>query len=258
MRFISVVNSGTEMDSIERIARNTDYTLEIPHQTQNVKYITGSLRNMSGTGRINVMLYVSGREAKQVILAPYERVHLKNQPCDRLIVRGVANAGSLFDYHFVIYETESLDEVPVVLANSDIFVELMSIADILAQRVVHSLESINGLGGFNIDAPFGRQIVIRDIHAEFNPVDLLQSGIADNAVIRLQMGIETTAQPAPPVIALLGTKTRFTDTRRGDWATPIYWPDDGEQARVAFRTTYINIPPAVVVRSLVEVSYGIV
>ena len=258
MRFLGVYNSGDASDSIIRVPRHTSHRLQIPHQTKNVKYITGSVRNMSGTGRVNVMLYVSGRESKQVILAPYERMQLKNHPCDVMTVMGVANAGCLVDYHLVAYETESVDETAIVLANSEVFVELMSQADILAQRVVHSLTSINGLGGFNIDVPYGRQAVMRDVHVEFNPVDLMQAGIADNAVVRLQMAIETTALPATPVIALLGTKTRYTDTRRGDWATPVYWEGDGEQARLAFRTSYVNIPPAVVVHSLVEVSYGLV
>lgn len=258
MKFIGAFNSGDAMDSIQRVPRLGSHTLQIPHNTTNVKYITGSVRNMSGTGRANIMLYVSGRESKQVILAPYERLQLKNHPCDRMTVVGVANAGCLVDYHLVAYETEEVAETGIVLANSEMFVELMSQDDILAQRVVHSLNSINGLGGFNIDVPYGRQAVMRDIHVEFNPVDLLQSGIADNAVIRLQMGIETTALPSPPIVALLGTKTRYTDTRRGDWATPVYWEPDGEQARIAFRTVYANIPPAVVVRSLVEVSYGLI
>lgn len=258
MKFIGAFNSGNDMDSIERVPRLGSHSLQIPHNTTNVKYITGSIRNMSGTGRANIMLYVSGRESKRVILAPYERLQLKNHPCDRMTVVGVGNAGCIVDYHLVAYETETVAETAGVLANSEMFVELMSQADILAQRVVHSLQSINGLSGFNIDVPYGRQAVLRDVHVEFNPVDMMQTGIADNAVIRLQMSIETTAQPSSPVFALLGTKTRFTDSRHGDWATPVYWAADGEQARLAFRTVYANIPPAVVVRSLVEVSYGLV
>jgi len=258
MKFIGAFNSGTSGDSIVRVPRLTSHTLQIPHNTTNVKYITGSVRNMSGTGRANIMLYVSGRESKQVILAPYERLQLKNHPCDRFTVMGVANAGCLIDYHLVAYETEEVAETVAVLANSELFVELMSQADILAQRVVHSLNSINGLGGFNIDVPYGQQAVLRDIHVEWNAIDMAQTGVPDDALVRLNFSIGSTATIGPVITSMYGNKDHLIDSRHGDWATPVYWPGDGEMARMRFATGYFNLPPAVVVHALVEISYGLI
>lgn len=259
MRILGIFNSGDGNNSIERLDRNDQKRFQLPNVGQHVKWITGVIKNFSGTGRLRVFLYVSGRENKEIVLDPYGELKLQNQPCDHITFAGAANAAALYAYHLNIFATESEAEVTTIAANAKLDVGVMRIDNILAQRAIHTLFEYNRPAVSGVPVPFGEQLLIRDIRATCSPAAFNDVGASDLAYVRYLFSFGTADGPnEPPFAEIILNKNKLFGELVGDWAAPIRHFSDGAQTTFNIRTYWFNLAGVQLLNHSAEVSYGFI
>ena len=118
MRYVGIIKTGNDEISSERLLSVSEVQRIIPGKLGN-RLITGTILNPSKIRGLLVFFYSQNREAQGIRLDPQQRLVIKNQPCDRLILTRPANESqAFFDYTLRVFETDSDQELMVFLSDS--------------------------------------------------------------------------------------------------------------------------------------------
>ena len=126
MRYIGIIKTGNDVVSVERLF-NSDQVQRILPGDAGTKLITGTLINPSRIRGLLVEFYSENRESQIIRMDPLQKIILKNQPCDRLIISRPPNEPiAFFDYTFRIISAESTQEEMILLSTSYLEVDTES------------------------------------------------------------------------------------------------------------------------------------
>ena len=137
MRYIGVIKSGDTSNSLETLDdKKSSIDRIIPGAGAGVSYLTGTIRNFSASYKMRVSFYLDNKEQQTVVLEPFNKLDVTNQPGDRIQITGTEGSENyaLYDYYFRIVKSETEEEVMTLLANSRFSVDEISLNTHIEER----------------------------------------------------------------------------------------------------------------------------
>ena len=178
MKFLGIITSGTAINPVEVFVNKREKEIILPGAGNEVNFLTGELKNLSVNYKLQVNFYMNRREVQSIILEPLEKIKVKNQPCDRLVIRSIDDLTLYAVFSYVFQQLKGADtdtEILPMLEYADI--EKIPLAYEEFSKILGYQHSINSVlldqpATVSITAEPFTDILIDEISVSISGIDI--------------------------------------------------------------------------------------